>query len=97
MRNEDALACPALGLLIVRDRGREAGEFEFGMEVNSMTQWNCSGCGYTFEAETIPERCPSCKQTCSFSDVTCYTPDCGGTGNIDPRLMGKKESPLKKK
>jgi hypothetical protein len=42
----------------------------------------------------VPEKCPSCKQTCTFSDVTCYIPDCGGPGNIDPRLVGKKDKSL---
>jgi hypothetical protein len=23
---------------------------------------------------------------CEFKNVTCYTPECGGPGNIDPRL-----------
>jgi hypothetical protein len=26
--------------------------------------------------------------------VTCYIPDCGGPGNIDPRLVGKKDKPV---
>jgi rubredoxin len=61
-----------------------------------MTQWKCSGCGNTFPADRIPAQCPSCKEKCSFSDVSCYTPECGGaeSGNIDPRLLqpdpGKK-------
>jgi rubredoxin len=59
-----------------------------------MTEWKCSSCGYTFGAETVPEKCPSCKQTCTFSDVTCYIPDCGGPGKIDPRLVGKKDRPV---
>ncbi len=59
-----------------------------------MTQWKCSNCSYTFGAETVPEQCPSCKQACTFSDVTCYIPDCGGPGNIDPRLMGKKDKTI---
>jgi rubredoxin len=62
-------------------------------EVKQMTQWKCSNCGYTFGADSVPDRCPSCKQTCTFSDVTCYIPDCGGPGNIDPRLVGKKGKP----
>ena len=53
-----------------------------------MTQWKCSNCGYTFGADTLPDRCPSCRQVCIFSDVTCYIPDCGGPENIDPRLVG---------
>jgi rubredoxin len=59
-----------------------------------MTQWQCSNCGYLFQAESVPDQCPSCKQTCTFSDVTCYTPDCGGPSNIDPRLVGKKDKPV---
>jgi rubredoxin len=56
-----------------------------------MTQWQCSNCRYMFEAETVPERCPSCKEACTFLDVTCYTPDCGGPGNIDPQLIKKEK------
>ena len=70
---------------------------EFGIrkeEVRDMTQWKCSKCGYTFGADTVPERCPSCKQACTFSDVTCYIPDCGGPGNVDPRFVGKKDKPV---
>jgi rubredoxin len=61
-----------------------------------MTQWKCSNCGNMFGADTPPEKCPSCKQTCTFSDVTCYIPDCGGPQNIDPRLAGKKDGPVNK-
>ncbi len=60
-----------------------------------MTQWQCTHCGYTFGAETTPEKCPSCQQVCTFNNVTCYIPDCGGPGNIDPRLMGRQEKPVK--
>ena len=47
--------------------------------------WKCSECGYILQAPVPPESCPRCKQTCAFIDVTCYTPECGGPGNIDPR------------
>lgn len=50
--------------------------------------WKCSLCGYTLKAKVPPGACPSCKETCAFTDVTCYTPECGGTDNIDPRLVG---------
>ena len=60
-----------------------------------MTQWKCSSCGYTFGADSPPEKCPSCDQKCTFSDVTCYIPDCGGPQNIDPRLAGKKDGPVR--
>ena len=62
-----------------------------------MTQWQCSNCGYTFGAETPPDQCPSCKQACTFNNVTCYIPDCGGPENIDPRLMAEKKDSVKKK
>lgn len=48
--------------------------------------WKCSKCGYTLTAPLPPETCPECKEKCEFLDVACYTPDCGGAGNIDPRL-----------
>ena len=50
--------------------------------------WKCSNCGYTFEekaGDSPPNTCPSCKEKCEFLNVTCYTPDCEGTGQ-DPRL-----------
>lgn len=62
-----------------------------------MTQWKCSNCGYTLGAETVPDRCPSCQKACSFHDVTCYIPECGGPGNIDPRLEGNDEAASWKK
>lgn len=62
-----------------------------------MTQWKCSNCGYTFGSPSVPEQCPSCKEKCSFADVSCYIPECGGpeSGNLDPRLLNP-ESGLKK-
>ena len=51
-----------------------------------LTYWRCSNCGYTLTAQAPPEVCPSCGARCDFINVTCYTPECGGPGNIDPRL-----------
>ncbi len=53
--------------------------------------WKCSACGYRFQEEAgkaLPDTCPSCRQECTFTDTTCYTPECGGTdsGNFDPRV-----------
>lgn len=48
--------------------------------------WKCGKCGNTIQAPTPPEKCPACMEKCIFKDVTCYTPDCGGPGAIDPRL-----------
>ena len=50
------------------------------------TYWKCSNCGYLITAGAPPATCPSCGQKCNFLNVTCYTPECGGPGNIDPRL-----------
>ncbi|MFC1896806.1 rubredoxin-like domain-containing protein [Thermodesulfobacteriota bacterium] len=50
-----------------------------------MTSWKCTHCGYTAEAESPPEQCPSCKEKCEFVDVSCYISDCGDTG-ADTRL-----------
>lgn len=40
-----------------------------------MNTWKCEHCGYQFKAEAPPEACPSCHATCTFLDVTVYTPD----------------------
>jgi rubredoxin len=53
--------------------------------------WKCSLCGYTLQGAVPPERCPDCKQVCAFTDVSCYTPECGGPGKIDQKLMGEKK------
>lgn len=50
--------------------------------------WKCSNCGYTFQAEAPPEACPSCNEKCAFIDATCYRPDCGGPGHVDPKIGG---------
>jgi len=51
-----------------------------------LTYWKCSKCGYTLSAATPPDVCPGCGQKCDFKNITCYTPECGGPGHIDPRL-----------
>lgn len=53
-----------------------------------MVSWLCNKCGYTMDAETPPEVCPSCKSDCSFIDNSCYTPDCAGKPN-DPQITGE--------
>ncbi len=56
-----------------------------------MPWWECTNCNYTFQAEAAPNACPSCKQTCTFNNVTCYVPECGECGDgkehIDHRLI----------
>jgi rubrerythrin len=53
---------------------------------NNDPHWKCGKCGRTVQASNPPEKCPGCDEVCDFKDVTCYTPECGGTGNIDPQL-----------
>jgi rubredoxin len=57
-----------------------------------MEHWMCSECGYLLEAETPPDRCPSCQNKCRFDNVSCYIPECGGPGNPDVRLIQSKLS-----
>lgn len=52
----------------------------------NLTYWKCGECGFLITASTPPDTCPQCKKKCHFLNVTCYTPECGGPGNIDPRL-----------
>jgi len=52
----------------------------------NLTYWRCSTCNYTISAPKHPEECPSCHQKSEFLNITCYTPECGGPGHIDPRL-----------
>ncbi len=61
-----------------------AGEEKKGGELN---HWKCGKCKYTFTAASLPEQCPVCDEKCDFLNITCYTPECGGPGNIDPRLI----------
>ncbi len=56
------------------------------MSIEPKNHWKCSKCGYTLEAPSPPQTCPECKEPCEFKNITCYIPDCGGPGNIDPRL-----------
>jgi len=51
-----------------------------------LTYWKCGDCGFLLTAASPPETCPNCSKKCEFKNVTCYTPECGGPGNIDPRL-----------
>ena len=48
--------------------------------------WKCGGCGRTVQAAKPPETCPGCGEVCDFKNITCYSPECGGPGNIDGQL-----------
>ena len=51
-----------------------------------LTYWKCAKCGFLVTAAKPPEVCPECSERDCFIDVTCYIPECGGPGHIDPRL-----------
>ncbi len=52
----------------------------------NQTYWKCSKCGFLITAVIPPDTCSQCNEKCDFLNVTCYTPECGGPGHIDPRL-----------
>ncbi len=52
----------------------------------SLTYWKCAKCGFLITAAIPPDICSQCNEKCDFLNVTCYTPECGGPGHIDPRL-----------
>jgi rubredoxin len=51
-----------------------------------LTYWKCSNCSFILTAERPPDICPGCQEQADFLNITCYTPECGGPKNIDPRL-----------
>ena len=55
-----------------------------------MNYWMCSECNSVFEAETPAEVCPSCHVKCTFTNVTCYIPECGGPDHLDRRLVAQR-------
>ena len=52
-----------------------------------MGKWQCVECGYFFDGTKPPDRCPGCQASCTYADVTCYRPECGGPLNTDPMLL----------
>jgi rubredoxin len=57
----------------------------WGLILNSQLL-ECSKCGFLITVSVPPEKCSQCNEKCDFLNVTCYTPECGGPGHIDPRL-----------
>jgi rubredoxin len=61
-------------------------------ETDAMSQsatepyWKCSNCNFTIQVAQPPDLCPMCRAKCEFKDVSCYLPECGGPGHIDPQL-----------
>lgn len=62
------------------------------MNEMEMNWWMCSECEYIFQSKASPETCPNCHKECSFVDVTCYIPECGGPNNLDARLVAAKSA-----
>jgi rubredoxin len=46
--------------------------------------WKCRECGYLFQADTLPEACPSRTAECVFVDASSYTPECKGRSRGTP-------------
>jgi rubredoxin len=61
-----------------------------------MSWWICSECNYVFETDTPPDACPDCHEKCTWSNVTCYIPECGGPEKLDRRLVIEKIRESKK-
>lgn len=53
-----------------------------------MTKWQCIECGYFFDGVKPPDKCPGCSTSCTYADVTCYRPECGGPAHQDPMVIG---------
>jgi len=51
-----------------------------------LTYWKCHNCGFLITAAVPPDVCPECGKRDNFLNATCYIPECGGPGHIDPRL-----------
>jgi len=52
-----------------------------------MSKWQCVECGYFVDEAKPPDLCPGCRAHCTYTDVTCYRPECGGPPNPDPMVM----------
>jgi len=52
-----------------------------------LTWWKCGKCKFLITAAAPPDVCPECGEKFAFVNVTCYTPECGGPDNYNPKLM----------
>jgi rubrerythrin len=52
-----------------------------------LSYWKCNKCNFIMTTASPPDICPNCHDKCTFMNITCYTPDCGGPEHIDPRLV----------
>ena len=64
---------------------------EFLRKEEAKNYWMFDECNYVFEAETPPDKCPDFHAKCTFMNVSCYIPDCGGPGNYDPKLVAQRD------
>ncbi len=58
--------------------------------------WMCSECEHVFQTNSLPQACPNCQKKCTFLDVSCYIPECGGLNNVDFRLVAAKSAESRK-
>jgi rubredoxin len=65
---------------------------EVAMNELMKSWWMCSECENVFQSAAVPEICPGCQKKCTFVDVSCYIPECGGLQNMDVRLIAAKSA-----
>ena len=90
---ETSTICPDCGISYEEKKTcGHCGHSAFGTFMNDTcpgcgkAYWKCGNCQRIVSADVPPEICPACNEKCDFKNVTCYTPECGGPGNIDHRL-----------
>ncbi len=57
--------------------------------MSHVSRWRCGSCGYRFDGEVPPERCPGCREACDFIDDSRYVPSAeGGPEGPEPVPLG---------
>ena len=67
------------------------------MKDQEKSWWMCSECENVFQSEIAPSACPNCSKICTFLNVTCFIPECGGPDNVDMRLVAAKSAESRRK
>ena len=69
---------------------------EFLRKEEAIHYWICDQGNDVFEADTLPDTCLGCHAKCIFMNVSCYTPDCGGLGYYNQKLVVQHASEIEK-
>ena len=62
------------------------------MSDKNQNWWMCNECENIFQSVDLPQACPGCQKKCTFVNVTCYVPECGGPDNLDVRLVAARNA-----